>query len=117
MKYGYLAMVVSLLGALVIIASGWPAAAESKAVAAFLGLLGSVWLLSSALMAAGVRQSIYVYLISSFVFLQWRFLYTHSDEGIYEWLFWSVTATTIFFVSSIVAVKWWRSLSQASSKA
>jgi len=110
MKYGYLAMIVAALGSLVIIVTGWPAAAESRAVAALLGLLGSLWLLSAALMAAGVRLSAYAYLFFSFLFLQWRFFYTYEGEGLYEWLFWVFIATVIFFVSSIVAVKWWRSL-------
>ena len=110
MKYGYLAMLLASLGSLVIAFTGWPAASESLYVAALLGLLGSLWLLSAAFMAAGVRYAAHAYILLSFLFLQWRFLYTHEGETVYEWLFWAFTATVIFFASSVVAVKWWRSI-------
>lgn len=110
MKYGYLALLLAAAGSMIIVATGWPAAAESRSVAALLGLLGSLWLLSAALMAAGVRPAVYAYIILSFLFLQWRFFYTHDGESLYEWLFWVTLATVIFFASSLAAVKWVRSL-------
>jgi len=115
MKYGFLATLTSIAGSLVIIGVGWPAARENTVIAALLGLLGSLWILSGVIMSLGRRWGGYLHVLLSFAFLEWRALTVHRGESLVEWLASLTLASIIFLAAIFLAVKWWRSLPKTYS--